>query len=217
MSTQKNAKIEAVSQTEAPLEEPGSIHQPQSEAPNPFDDMDSLRINQDFVARAGVKKLLTTVPVKRPNKQTFVRVRSEPEYHRDFACIELRDEGEFYIVAPNIASALPDEVTYRTFYTSITRQGVLFLWPVNLPSPDGRRCDWHISARVAAETAMTKWIRVVSKRELGAYEIWKAEGDFPEPEWPDVSFSEICKVAFRDNPTVQSFDHPVIKRLRGLA
>ena len=31
-------------------------------------DLESLRVSQDFVKDTGVKKLLTTVPVRKPNK-----------------------------------------------------------------------------------------------------------------------------------------------------
>ena len=49
---------------------------------------------------------------------------------------------------------------------------------------------------------------------LGAYEVHIAETDFPEPEWPEISFKEILKIAFREN-FIQTPDHPVIQRLRG--
>ncbi len=221
MSTQKKSKIETIDQTEAaprteaPFEAVGAA--PQPEPTNPFDDMESLRVNQDFVAQAGVKKLLTTVPVRKPNKQSFVQVRREPEFRRNFACIELRDEQEIYIVATTLQAYLPGEVTLRTFYTVMSRQGVLSLWPVKFPNPDGRRNEWAISERVAAEMAMKRWIRVVPNMALGAYEVFAAEGDLPAPEWPSYSFEEICNVAFRDRPIIRSFDHPVIRRLRGLA
>jgi hypothetical protein len=38
--------------------------------------------------------------------------------------------------------------------------------------------------------------------------------DLPDPEWPEVSFQEILKIAFKDK-IIQSIDHPVIQRLRG--
>ena len=36
-------------------------------------DLEALRVSQDFVKDSGVKKLLTTVPVRKPNRQDFVR------------------------------------------------------------------------------------------------------------------------------------------------
>ena len=49
-----------------------------------------------------------------------------------------------------------------------------------------------------------------------AYELFEATGNFPEPEWPEVEFSEILRVAFRER-YIDSIDHPLVKRLRGEA
>ena len=45
---------------------------------------------------------------------------------------------------------------------------------------------------------MKSWVRVTANMSLGAYEIFEASGDLPEPVWPDFSFQEILKIAFRD-------------------
>jgi hypothetical protein len=66
----------------------------------------------------------------------------------------------------------------------------------------------------AAGIAKKKWIRLASSISLGAYEVFEASGDLPEPEWPDVTFQEILKIAFK-NHFINSMDHPVISRLRG--
>jgi hypothetical protein len=50
---------------------------------------------------------------------------------------------------------------------------------------------------------------------LGAYEIFEASGDLPEPGWPDISFEEILKIAFRER-LVDRADHPLVQRLRGI-
>lgn len=49
---------------------------------------------------------------------------------------------------------------------------------------------------------------------LGAYEIYQATGDFPEPTWPEATFQEILEIAFKGK-FIRSMDHPVVKRLRG--
>ena len=61
---------------------------------------------------------------------------------------------------------------------------------------------------------MKKWVRVTSSMSLGAYEIFEANGDLPEPVWPDISFQEILQIAFRDR-RVDRADHPLVQRLRG--
>ena len=70
------------------------------------------------------------------------------------------------------------------------------------------------SAAEAAELAMKRWLRLTANMSLGAYEVFEATGDLPEPEWPDLPFPEILKIAFRDH-VVDRADHPLVQRLRG--
>jgi predicted DNA-binding transcriptional regulator AlpA len=100
---------------------------------------------------------------------------------------------------------------------AITRKGVLFIWPLTLPSdenPLGR--SWHESALKAAEIAKTHWVRITSDRGLNGYRVRKAEGNLSEPEWPtDKSFSYLLMIAFSDR-IIMTEDHPVVRKLRGL-
>jgi hypothetical protein len=124
--------------------------------PNPFDPA-ALRLDESFAATSGVKKLLTTVPVRKPNRQDFVRANRDPNYRlTPAAIIELKEDRETYLVTPTIASELPGEFGVATLYTTINRQGVLHLWPVKLPGPDGKHNEWHRSAAEAAERAMDR-------------------------------------------------------------
>jgi hypothetical protein len=183
-------------------------------APDPFD-LKSLRLNPSFLETTGVKKLITTVPARRPSPQDFVRVHPSSEYRDNFAVVDLKEDREDYLVRPEIIPDLTNEIIYKTIYTAINRQGVCFLWPVRYPSPDDRRNDWARSAREAAELAMTKWVRMKANRDLGAYEIFEAESVMAEPVWPGLSFQQLIKTAFRDR-IIADTNHAVIRRLRGL-
>jgi hypothetical protein len=180
---------------------------------DPFD-LSNLRLTQDFVETAGVKKLLRTVPVGKPNPQDFIRVHPDSNYRMELAVIELKDDRETYLLLPPIAKQLPGEFAMVTLYTAINRQGVTRLWPVRLPAPDGRINEWHRSAAEAAELAMRRWIRIKANMSLGAYEMFEAAGTIPDPNWPELSFQELIRIGFRDR-LVDSLDHSVIDRLRG--
>ena len=104
----------------------------------------------------------------------------------------------------------------KTVYTAINRQGVVFLWPVRLPDADGKQMEWHRSAHEAAGVGTKSWIRVSANMSLGAYEIIVAEAITAEPQFPEVSFQDLIRIAFRER-LITSLDHPVVKRLRGLA
>lgn len=185
-------------------------------APDPFNPA-ALRLDQSFADRVGVKKLLTTVPTRKPNRQDFVRVNRDPAYRlTPAALVEIKEDREYYLLTPEMAIELPGEFFVATLYTTVNRYGVLHLWPVKLPGADGKHNEWHRSAAEAAELAMDKWLRVRANMALGAYEIDEAIGDLPGPAWPGLPFSEILRIAFRDR-YVGSLDHPVVQRLRGAA
>ena len=161
------------------------LENPTSATINPFNPA-ALRLDQSYADTVGVKKLLTTVPVRKPNRQDFVRVHPDPAYRETpAAIIEVKEDREVYLVTPSMAQQLPGEFNAVTLYTAINRQGVLHLWPVKLPGPDGKHNEWHRSAAEAAERAMEKWVRVTASMSLGAYEIFEASGELPEPVWPD--------------------------------
>jgi hypothetical protein len=92
----------------------------------------------------------------------------------------------------------------------------VFIWPLALPSEGGRRSDWHETAREAAERAKKAWVRLSADMSLGAYRIYQAEGALSDPTWPEKSLNELLEIAFKDR-IIDREDHPVVRRLRGLA
>jgi hypothetical protein len=185
-----------------------------TELPDPFD-LASQRVPQDFAETVGVRKLLTTIPVRKPNPQDFVRVHpSSKLYHANLRMVELKEDRELYLIAPHLVGELAPETKVKTLYTAITRQNVLFLWPVALPTADEKELEWHRSLREAAELAMTRWVRVQANKALGAYEMRVADGVMTDPVWPEETFQQMIRIAFRGY-MVDSLDHPVVKRLRG--
>ncbi len=185
-------------------------------APDPFNP-ESLRISQDFAAAAGVKQVLTTIPVRKPNRQDFVRVHPGENYQLTTVVIELKDDRESYLVTPDLRDELIGEVIPVTLFLAVNRQGVLSFWPCKLPDPSGRVNAWHESALEAAHLARDGWVRVTADMSLGAYRIFQATGDLPEPEWPEESLGELLKIAFKGGKLIDSVEHPVLKRLRGEA
>jgi hypothetical protein len=182
---------------------------------DPFDPV-RLRMDQDFGATAGVKKLITTIPVRKPSRESFVRTHPDRAYRLQTGIIELKEDKEIYLVDPCLWPALAGEGTFspRLLVTTITRQGTLSIWPIRLPGPDNRLDDWSRSAAVAADAAQTQWVRVASNMNLGAYEIHVATGISVEPDFPDLPMKEILRIAFK-NKYIDSFDHPVLRKLRG--
>ena len=182
---------------------------------NLFDNLDSLKIDQNYADQIGVKKQITTIPCKRPNKQDWVAVHPDQAYSLQTAFLELTQDREHYIVIPELWPLWQSEIIPKMLYTAMNRQGVLFLWPVRLPDETGRLDNWNESAHKAAAIGMKKWIRVVSNRSLGAYEVLTPTGKLEAPKWPDMEFKAMLKIAFEDR-VINSEDHPVIKALYGV-
>src|SRR5262249_52119404 len=83
-------------------------------------DLNSLRLSQDFAAQIGVKKALLTVPVRKPNRQEFLRVHPEEAYRLDTAVLDVKEDRETYLVDPALRADLPGEVVAKTLFTAIT-------------------------------------------------------------------------------------------------
>lgn len=61
---------------------------------NGLPNLESLRLSQSFQEMAQVKAVVTTVPVQKPNKHSFVRVRSGEEWRLDTGTFTDRETGD---------------------------------------------------------------------------------------------------------------------------
>ncbi len=194
---------------------PTTTAPPKTAAPDPFDPA-KLRLSQGMTAALGVKKHLTTLPVRKPSKEWFVRCHNDPAFRLETCVLELKEDAEIYLISPDVRDDLAGESTVspRLLMTAINKQGTPFLWPIRLPGPDGRHDEWSKSAMEAANIATTGWVRVQANMNLGAYEVYEASGNLGDPEWPKLPFNELLRIAFKDR-YIDTLDHPVLKRLRG--
>jgi len=175
-----------------------------------WDSLEGLRLSQDFVEAAGIKKEISIIRVKKPHRQEFIRVH--PEWTLETMMYVDQDERSHYIVNPVLYNLLEGELTPKVLYPYINIKRVLKLWPIRLPDAEGKLDDWNRSALEAAKLAKEKWVRVASSRPLGAYEVFLPLGKVDDPEWPDVDLQTILDVAFRDLK-IDDETHPIIKSL----
>jgi hypothetical protein len=175
-------------------------------------DLDSLKIPQNYAENAATTKVLATIPIRKPSRQEFIRVH--PVWRLDTLVLEMKDEGETYLLAPSLRKELESEIVPKALFTTINRDGVLAIWPVRLPGDDGKLDPWNTSAHQAAALAVDKWVRVKSNRSLGAYEIAEPVASLSDPQWPDLTLEDIIHTAFK-GLFITSLDHPAIKKLRG--
>ena len=175
--------------------------------------LSSIRIDHvQNLDAIGVKKLLTTVPVRKPIKTEWVRVH--PEHHLDCYILEMKAEREIYVVSQLVASQTPEFVTRVRLRLALSKVGVIFIWPLR-QAGDARRSDhWQSSAEEAASQATQNWVQVRSNMHLGAYETRIPTGDFGDPCWPDEDWETILRIGLRGRH-IPDLDHPVVCELLG--
>lgn len=177
-------------------------------------DLDALRLPQNFGEALGVKKLITRIPIRKPIKTEFFRVRPGEAWHFQTMILEIKEESETYLLGQSVWEIVPELLRPAVLHVAIDRQNNLFMIPVPLPGQDGRRNPWHQSLADIVAIAESKWVRSVSNKKNSSYDLYTAEGNLPDPEWPELSLNEIIETAFRDR-LIQSVDHPVLLQLLG--
>ena len=183
---------------------------------DPFD-LDALRV--EGLDDVGVERIRLTVPVRRPRKHDFFRVHPDPGYCLD-SLVYVREEGldrEVFLITRSLRTELVDVGQRVRIFTCITRRDTVFLWPARLPEADaggGGGRAWHESALDIAEEARKHWVRMQGDRDAGAYVLHRARGDLAEPRWPEESFKELLKVAFKGR-LIDTPHHDVIRELNG--
>ena len=177
-------------------------------------DLNSLRLPANYGATLGVKKLLTNVLVGRPKKPQFFRTHTADDMTFPGMILENKEARESYVVVPEVAQEISELVRPVMLHAAIDRQNNVFLIPVPLPGEDGTRNPWHESLAQAVEHAKLKWIRISANMHVGGYDVYEAEGELPEPEWPEHDIDALVQVAFRGK-IITDLDHPIVQSLLG--
>jgi hypothetical protein len=181
---------------------------------NLITDLNALRLSQDFESTAGVKKILATIPVRKPDRQSWIRVHPDEEMRIETAVLEYKEERATYLVDRPLWGDLRNELIPKVIFIVIDTLGQVSMWPIKMPVADGRIDEWNRSAMRGAIEAQKHWVRIAADQGKGAYDIFCAEIQRPEPQWPDKTLQELLQIAFKDR-FIKSMDHPVVLRLLG--
>jgi hypothetical protein len=186
-------------------------------APDPYDPA-FLGLSQDFAASANVAKKWDIIKVEKPSKSRVFRVHPDPKFRIKTVLLTLKEDNETYLVQPQVRQALADESLCGLFtlFACITKAGTPFLWPIRMADGDGKWLLCYESAWHIAEKAQERWARMQWNKDAGHY-VAEYDKRSPEqqhlPDWPEMKFRDWLELAFRGH-TINSFDHPVLKRLR---
>lgn len=176
--------------------------------------INKLRLPADFTKNFGTKKILTNVPVGRPSKEKFFRAHPDDAMTIEVVILELKDIGETYVVAPDVADILGSLVRRVRLYLAVDRAGNPMLIPVPLPDADGNQNKWHASLEQAICHAKKDWIRISANKSLGSYDIHQATGQLAQPAWPNLELDELVETAFRDRIVIDE-NHPIVNTVLG--
>jgi len=164
----------------------------------------------------GTRKIRSVINTNKPGKMEWVRVFDHKDYFLPGAALlDLQDGGRKYLVVPEIAAQLGDDVKLCNIAPALTRQDKLFLWPCPILRPGETPNPWNVSHRDAFDAAKSGWIRMKSNSACGFYDIIEPEKIMPEPDWPDMSFADMLQIAFNDDHIIDRDDHPALRRLKG--
>jgi hypothetical protein len=187
--------------------------------PNPFDP-ERCRLSTEGEIELGVRELLVSVPFRRPSKETWFRVHPGDSYRQYGGLIELKegeDSGDGAAwVDPGLWGYLVDEPTFsrRLVVTYINRSGVVALWGLRLPGPDGRQPEWLTIPMTAAKTAETKWTRMFWDQSQRRHRVRVSETLVDEPKWDDLPpFYKLLELAFKDR-VVTTLEDPLVRKLQ---
>ena len=188
-----------------------------SEGLNPYQPEElTIDLNKIYAAGA-VKRRISTIPLRTPNKHEFVRTRREDEFWRPAALIEF--ERSIYLIHPEMTLHLDERDFYYAFLClTISKSGELFFWPLKISS-SGRANMWNDSALEIARKAKDVWLKIRSRHEdgrgSGFYEADVPIAQFDEPIWPNKTLKQLYDIAFKGDRIIDRVDHLVIQKLTG--
>ena len=188
---------------------------------NLFDDLSLLAVDQSFDELTAETQFVH-IPMRKPNKQCFIRVSPQDQHRIQLAMLELdggTGDRELFIVHPTILPTVSDlpGLSQRIVMLAVARpENTPFLWPIKTPNEkSGRKDSWGRSALEVARLAMKSWLRVTPNMAMGSYVATVAKAEWPEPKWPELTMNEMLKLAVGEAGVITAADHPALKKLRG--
>jgi hypothetical protein len=176
-----------------------------------FSDLTALEVSSTEVIAA--KEVVTTILVRRPKKNEFVRVQETT--FTTFLYQDV-DEGAYYFIEPAMRPHFITGTVIKVLVPAVNQLGLPFIWPV--PADDGqtsRNNSWNESHRGAYQQAKTKWTKMVSDRMARQYRVYEAGGNLPDPQFCNLPFNQQIALAFRGINTISDPEHPILRAMRG--
>lgn len=168
--------------------------------------------------------VLSTIPVGRPSKTMFFRVRTgvgwEPLELFVYTPKGAQKDSVPFLALPVCWGHLQETraLTPAKFYIYIVygSNQVFVDWIPTKVDQNGNINRYHTTRMEIYELAKTRWVRMRANTDGGYHECSYPEDNLPDPIWAEkpVNLEEAIRIAFKDN-ILDSLDHPEMKKLRG--
>lgn len=180
-----------------------------------FSDMAALRAETQAAFGGEVEETATAIKAGRPPKTVYFRCPAEADMYMPAQVWQADDDSKksFFITA-RLWSLEDLQGGLRAVLLApwMGADGSLGLWAV----PGSNENEWSTSALAAVTAAKTRWVRVQSDRKLGRYRVFNPHQELPDKPFPALSLGDFCASVFGGDGVVDSEDHKLIRRLRGL-
>ena len=183
------------------------IDDPEKSRPSVFDDLAAIEV--DINDLDGTEGVPSYFPIKKPGPSDFVRVHPTMRQRLRTYREEQKAGHLTHYVHTNVVHLLEGRVRTSDLRLAVDQHGDWFLWDLGLSDN-----SWAQSARAAAKTAETEWVKLVSKSKSYETRKLKDPSKYPEPRWPDIGMAEILKIAFAER-IIDRPDHPAIREHQG--
>jgi len=175
----------------------------------------NFKVNATAAAGSAMKQL-TSAPVTKPHKNSFVRASNDPEL--SINCFIIETKQDTFLLSGEVGQALAGEsfITIKNLTVSQDRQGNFFLWPTVPEVAEKRVNTWNQTGRIAKEMAKLNWVRVAANQEGSCYDVFEATADIPEPDWGNHKLDTFLRLGFH-NRVITDIGDNTIQMLLGKA
>jgi hypothetical protein len=165
------------------------------------------------------KKVLTHIPPRKPAPGWHVRTSPDPNMSAVETLFHMKSiDDNYYYIDDKMIELLqglnPKGVVDLSLTLAVTKLDVPFLWVNGMEDEEGKLNSWHASTRDVIEVARDTWISVRSEMQSSGYTYRPDDDQSKEPLWPDLTWAQILRLAFR-NYIIRDENHPIVRSLRG--
>jgi hypothetical protein len=157
------------------------------------------------------KKTQNSYPVRKPKKDEWWMTHPSDDMVCGPLAVIMTADLATYVVDPQIVPKLKDaDYELVTLHVGITHSASVFVLPVKYGSN-----GFSDSLRAAVEASKVGFVRIAANMGDKMYDAYMPTNEISPPVWPeDLTLTKVLDIAFKGK-AIDSWNHPVLKELRG--